>query len=673
MRCVVDRAPDSWVPPAAPTISQRRLGYFNQNWQLLEEYIDNDLPLATSITDIDQVEQLVWGMRYVDDLVLRRVNANFAGGTDTDFTDAGDRAGDQFLNDTQFSVVAVIDNAGALLERVEYDPYGQAQHHWPEGITGAVGGGVTSADATAASGAVGKSIGQTGYLADADLDRDGTVSLPEANAIGAKVGTAGIPAGRISAYGNTVGWCGYRFNAGPNICTVRFRHFDPTPGVQRWLERDPAGYMDGASLYSSARLSFLATDPFGLDAIDTALEYSGRFFTGFGSGVAGGVALSLIASTGPVGAAVALGAGAYFLISGAIDLKNNWSSMTAGDAFELAGNVFGGFVGGGGTLRQLQRGASASPLLRMARGMRNRYAGPLLEAPRGVTRSGSACFLAGTLVLTASPEIAVPIESLRAGDVVASVDPVNGEATTAVVDATCVHPFEGTVYDITVATGEAAGADETRVSVTGEHPFLVARAGAHAASLDSRAAPEAVSRAERFETIDGWWVAARDLAEGDTVRTMSAAGVAGTATITKIGSRHAVIPVYNLTVRGTSRYIVGACGVVVHNKDPEKLYHYTSRNPERIMSEGIKPGLSGNVFTTPNGILSPLQAQIDLALPPNRGLPIHLIEIDVSTLRQLGYTVPRGGQVGRAYNMPGGGCEVVFPGRIPPAALRLVR
>ena len=154
---------------------------------------------------------------------------------------------------------------------------------------------------------------------------------------------------------------------------------------------------------------------------------------------------------------------------------------------------------------------------------------------------------------------------------------------------------------------------------------------------------------------------------------MSPQGVAGTATVTKVRARHAVAPVYNLTVRGTSRYLVGACGVVVHNKDPEKLYHYTSRNPERIMSEGIKPGLSGNVFTTPNGILSPLQAQIDLALPPNRGLPIHLIEIDVSTLRQLGYTVPRGGQVGRAYNMPGGGCEVVFPGRIPPAALRLVR
>jgi hypothetical protein len=46
---------------------------------------------------------------------------------------------------------------------------------------------------------------------------------------------------------------------------------------------------------------------------------------------------------------------------------------------------------------------------------------------------------------------------------------------------------------------------------------------------------------------------------------MSPQGVAGTATVTKIRGRHAVVPVYNLTVEGTSRYLVGACGVVVHN------------------------------------------------------------------------------------------------------------
>ena len=118
--------------------------------------------------------------------------------------------------------------------------------------------------------------------------------------------------------------------------------------------------------------------------------------------------------------------------------------------------------------------------------------------------------------------------------------------------------------------------DETTISATGEHPFLVARAGPHAAALDTRADPEAVALVEPLDTRDrtgqdltghGRWVPASDLAEGDAVRTMSPQGVAGTATVTKTRGRHAVVPVYNLTVERTSRYLVGACGVVVHNKN----------------------------------------------------------------------------------------------------------
>ena len=147
--------------------------------------------------------------------------------------------------------------------------------------------------------------------------------------------------------------------------------------------------------------------------------------------------------------------------------------------------------------------------------------------------------------------------------------------TTAIVSATPARLFEGTIYDITVDPGEPGGGDETTISATGEHPFLVARAGPHAAALDTRADPEAVALVEPLDTRDrtgqdrtghGRWVPASDLAEGDAVRTMSPQGVAGTATVTKIRGRHAVVPVYNLTVEGTSRYLVGACGVVVHNK-----------------------------------------------------------------------------------------------------------
>lgn len=81
----------------------------------------------------------------------------------------------------------------------------------------------------------------------------------------------------------------------------------------------------------------------------------------------------------------------------------------------------------------------------------------------------------------------------------------------------------------------------------------------------------------------------------------------------------------------------------------------------------------GKVFTTPTGNLSPLQAQIDLALPPNRGLPQHLIEVNVQTLKNMGIEIPQRQQTTRMFNMPGGGIEVVFPHAIPSEALRLVK
>ncbi|MFN5495639.1 MAG: RHS repeat-associated core domain-containing protein [bacterium] len=62
-----------------------------------------------------------------------------------------------------------------------------------------------------------------------------------------------------------IGFSGYRFNGDIGAYTVRFRHYDPTPGMCRWLERDPAGYQDGPSLYSYlGRNPMAGTDPLGL-------------------------------------------------------------------------------------------------------------------------------------------------------------------------------------------------------------------------------------------------------------------------------------------------------------------------------------------------------------------------------------------------------------------------
>lgn len=352
MRSVVDRAADSWRPapptdpaPTVPSLAERRLGYFGASWQLLEEHVDRDLPLATTLADIDEVEQLVWGLRHIDDLAMRRVNANFAGGADTDWTDVGDRAGDQFLNDVQFSVVAVVDSGGALLERVEYDAYGQAQHHWRGDINGA--GGVTQADVDLADAAKTKSIGQSGYNADADIDRDGTVEQSDVDAIDAQKGTAALATGRISAYGNTVGWCGYRFNAGPNIYTVRYRHFDPTPGVARWLERDPAGYMDGASLYIYGGMGPLfGGDPSGLGYWDD--------FAGGWEVVGGGVHVGLdVVGLVPGAGEIADGLNAAIYI-----IEGDYENATISTAAMIPGLGAGATAGKYGK-RALMAGAEA--------------------------------------------------------------------------------------------------------------------------------------------------------------------------------------------------------------------------------------------------------------------------------------------------------------------------
>ena len=70
--------------------------------------------------------------------------------------------------------------------------------------------------------------------------------------------------------------------------------------------------------------------------------------------------------------------------------------------------------------------------------------------------------------------------------------------------------------------------------------------------------------------------------------------------------------------------------------------------------------------------MSPLQAQIDLALPAS-GARDALFEIDVGKLRKLGVNVPGATQVRRDFGMPGGGKEVVFDTLIPADALRRLR
>ena len=115
----------------------------------------------------------------------------------------------------------------------------------------------------------------------------------------------------------------------------------------------------------------------------------------------------------------------------------------------------------------------------------------------------------------------------------------------------------------------------------------------------------------------------------------------------------------------------------VATNNVDEVFHYTRGEfVDSISANGLRPGS----YATPNGSLSPLQAQIDLALPPNTGLRDAVLRVDVAGLRQAGYEIPSISRVsntvtgpgGRAYTMPGGGYEMQFPYAIPPEFIKVV-
>ncbi|MCX5650658.1 MAG: hypothetical protein NTU45_04625 [Planctomycetota bacterium] len=301
-----------------------------------------------------------------------------------------------------------------------------------------------------------------------------------------------------------MGFSGYRFNGDIGAYTVRFRHYDPTPGMCRWLERDPAGYQDGPSLYSYlGRNPMAGTDPYGLwstgivdpvsvstvaqlasvglildimrvclgvmvmpdgramleimmNVIHTALnafasidpEIVERFLWGVAKGAVIAVVAMVVVAHIPGAAVFLVAAGIVGLVSTAIDLCLNWDSYSAGDIAELLGELLGGAAAGGIVSRTGGASSWFNPRYRGSgsggsTGSATRGGGAGTATGR---RTGGACFLAGTLVLTASPALAAPIESIEAGATVASIDPATGEATTAIVSATPARLFEGTIY-----------------------------------------------------------------------------------------------------------------------------------------------------------------------------------------------------------------------------------
>jgi RHS repeat-associated protein len=146
----------------------------------------------------------VWDLRYIDSPVLRDEDLD----SDGDCTDDEGTGSERlcYANDANFNVTALVETDGAVAERTIYDAYGQP----------------TLYDAT------------------------------WANTIAESASKA-----------NEIRFCGYVYDAVVGLYTVRYRVYDPALG--RWVQRDPAGYVDGMGLYEYCVGDPSAhADPFGL-------------------------------------------------------------------------------------------------------------------------------------------------------------------------------------------------------------------------------------------------------------------------------------------------------------------------------------------------------------------------------------------------------------------------
>ncbi len=105
---------------------------------------------------------------------------------------------------------------------------------------------------------------------------------------------------------------------------------------------------------------------------------------------------------------------------------------------------------------------------------------------------------------------------------------------------------------------------------------------------------------------------------------------------------------------------------------PPKLYHYTSAQTAELIEKSGHLGLPGRpLYLTTKGNLSPLQAQLELALPPHN-TAVAVFEVDTSALIRS-RIVRVGRVVGNVYRRPGGGTEIVYEGIIPRKAFRRIR
>jgi RHS repeat-associated protein len=191
--------------------------YYTASWQLIEIHDSGVLR-----------EELVWSPVYVDALLMRDRDTNADGIVD-------ERV--HALHDANFNITAVTDDAGTVVSRFVYDPYGSRQS-----LDASFGiiygdydqdGHVDANDYQIWKGQFGATVPQgTG----ADGNGDGVVNLADYNVWNSNLGSGGV-------IDFEHGFAGGRMDTTSG--RIHFRNRDYDPQQMRWNERDPIGFAAG--------------------------------------------------------------------------------------------------------------------------------------------------------------------------------------------------------------------------------------------------------------------------------------------------------------------------------------------------------------------------------------------------------------------------------------------
>jgi RHS repeat-associated protein len=212
--------------------------YYDESWRQVE------VRTRKNATSADSFNHTFYGKRHIDDVVAHRVDAGTWGNHSDDITY-------WHITDGQFSTRAIVKPSGGsttsiLMERVDYDAYGLARHHYPGDTDG--DGDYDASDYNTITSLSSVTINGGTYNVEADLNRDGVIDFSDVTlAGGTSYKTALAPGTLTGTPGNNFGFGGYAYTAATGLYLVRNRWYDP--GTGRWVQRDPAGYVDGLNLY----------------------------------------------------------------------------------------------------------------------------------------------------------------------------------------------------------------------------------------------------------------------------------------------------------------------------------------------------------------------------------------------------------------------------------------